>query len=81
MTPKEKARELIDRFESLTDGEGDFIFTHRDSKQCALIAVDEIIEAFNSILKEKTNPDSVMGEYIVSKIEFYQAVKTCIPAL
>lgn len=48
MTPKEKAIELIEKFAIITD---DY---HRPSKQCALIAVDEII---NSIPLEPTDVD------------------------
>jgi hypothetical protein len=41
MTPKEKAKELVDKFNVWTnDGYGGGF-----PKQCALIAVDEIIEA------------------------------------
>jgi len=47
MTPKEKAKELCLKFEkklfiNLYDEDTDYI--HNDSKECALIAVDEILE-------------------------------------
>ena len=41
MTPKEKAKELIDK---MYGDEVDYM-TEEQAKQCALIAVDEIIEA------------------------------------
>jgi hypothetical protein len=41
MTPKEKAKELIERF-TFTCRECDY---QDNAKQCALIAVDEIIKA------------------------------------
>jgi hypothetical protein len=41
MTPKEKATQLIYAFEAFTDRDNEYEF----AKQCALIAVDEIIEA------------------------------------
>lgn len=41
MTPKEKAEELVDKYLVLVNG----AITFEDVKQCALIAVDEIIEA------------------------------------
>ena len=41
MTPKEKAQELVDR---MYGDESDYM-TDYQAKQCALIAVDEIIEA------------------------------------
>ena len=44
MTPKEKAKELVDQFDEL--------LTYRESKtktkQCALIAVDEILTLYKS---------------------------------
>ena len=39
MTPKEKAQQLIYAFEAFTDRDNEFEF----AKQCALIAVDELI--------------------------------------
>jgi hypothetical protein len=39
MTPKEKAQQLIYAFEAFTDKDNEFEF----AKQCALIAVDELI--------------------------------------
>ena len=47
MTPKEKAQELVDKFRlNILDYEGSGLNTFK-AKQCALIAVDEII---NSII-------------------------------
>ncbi len=40
MTPKEKARELVDRYNKTVN-----TITNKPIKQCALIAVDEIIYA------------------------------------
>jgi len=40
MTPKEKAKELIDRFTDVDDGE---MYVGK-AKQCALIAVEYILE-------------------------------------
>ena len=37
MTPKEKAQELVDKFEQLVNGKDE------NTKQCALICVDEIL--------------------------------------
>lgn len=45
MTPKEKAEQLIERFRmNVLDYEGCSINDHK-AKQCALIAVDEIINS------------------------------------
>ncbi len=40
MTPKEKAKELIDSYYVLLDG----FVTFEQVKQCALIAIDEVIK-------------------------------------
>jgi hypothetical protein len=45
MTPKEKAKELILKFKELPqDGTMMFYLAFEISKQCALIAVDEILQ-------------------------------------
>jgi hypothetical protein len=43
MTPLEKAKELVDKFDNAME----FYTPARYAKQCALIAVDEIIIALN----------------------------------
>jgi hypothetical protein len=43
MTPKEKAQELFEAMSGI--GDEDHHCTHYVAKQCALIAVDEIIQA------------------------------------
>jgi hypothetical protein len=46
MTPKEKAEELVDKFENYSFMDIDArISSFESAKQCALIAVDEIIES------------------------------------
>ena len=53
MTPKEKATELVKKFTyntrcfSETKGWEDTLY---DAKQCALIAVDEIIQAMDNVM-------------------------------
>ena len=42
MNPKEKAKELFDRFLERR-------YTDEDAKECALICVDEILETLNNI--------------------------------
>jgi len=44
MTPKEKALELVNRYKSITSGKTLFVYTTESAKQCALIAVDEILK-------------------------------------
>ena len=43
MTPKEKAKELVDKFDTAME----FYTPARFAKQCALIAVDEILNAID----------------------------------
>ena len=43
MTPKEKAKELISKFEVWTSRNINAGYSEYDAKQCALIAVDEMI--------------------------------------
>jgi hypothetical protein len=55
MTPKEKAEELVNTFKNYV-AEKDFFGDNielNNAKQCALIAVDEIIQ-----LLERTSPNS-----------------------
>lgn len=51
MTPKEKAKELVDKFARI-DGYQDSIDLSKCEyeKQCALIAVDEILEIINNTM-------------------------------
>ena len=49
MTPKEKAQELIDKFHiKVHDREGTSAMNEFEAKQCALIAVDEILEVYKT---------------------------------
>jgi hypothetical protein len=43
MTPKEKAQELVDIYKIFVIGRNDSVIEKQNAKQCALIAVDEII--------------------------------------
>ena len=89
MTPKEKAEELVDKFYQTTPNE---YFVNEpigikgryksweQAKQCALIAVDEIIEATNMYQYGISNA----LEHIPSKIvkhPYWQEVKQEIEAL
>ena len=47
MTPKEKAKELFNKYATYSVmWAGDFNTTHQNCKQCALIAVDELIKLY-----------------------------------
>jgi hypothetical protein len=69
MTPKEKAKELISKFTFLTYPESDAKFYN--PKQCALIAVDEILDAIDWHKFETPNKE----------IEFWQEIKQEIEKL
>jgi len=45
MTPKEKAKKLVDSFYCYTYNAAVKPYSREDAKKCALIAVDEIISA------------------------------------
>ena len=51
MTPKEKAEELVHRFDIMQTYIEEFTF--EDAKQCALIAVDEIKEFMSPMVNSK----------------------------
>jgi hypothetical protein len=73
MTPKEKAKELVDNFWyslSITLGQ---------AKQCALIAVDEILKAIPSEYLDEWKGETYMS--INEDVEYYQKVKQEIQAL
>ena len=69
MTPKEKAQELIHKFAKPIDGLHKYPMCYETSKQCALIAVDEILNN-NKILFE-----DVLNDY------YWQDVKQEIEKL
>ena len=51
MTPKEKAKELVDKYYNLeSEGDKGGWMTKNDAKQCALIAVDEILKSNPTII-------------------------------
>ena len=45
MTPKEKAKDLVDKYYHLFSVELENTIADYEAKECALIAVDEIIES------------------------------------
>jgi len=75
MTPKEKAKELIKKYEKIFDG--NYIKTNENIKQCALICVDEILKANPSKYNErdvwntKANPQF----YKATNNDYWQEVR------
>ena len=63
MTPKEKAQELIHKFAKPIDGLHKYPMCYETSKQCALIAVDEILNN-NKILFE-----DVLNDYYWEEVK------------
>ena len=68
MTPKEKAKELVDKYTQYVTEINEYEY----AKNCALIAVDEIIKA---------NPYEVSKTDIDSTIDYWQEVKQEIEKL
>ena len=62
MTPKEKAQELVDKFIQ-TNGNAFF------AKECALIAVDEIIDAIDWHEYEAPNDQLIFWHKVIKEIE------------
>ena len=71
MTPKEKAKELFDKMYKADIVNSNYPMCFDSAKQCALIAVDEIIEAIKIA-------DNITFMYV---IDYYQEVKQEIEKL
>ena len=71
MTPKEKAKDLVDKFKTPVKSDESYSDYNVNNIACALIAVDEIL--------------NVIGEYIIEPmifdIEYWQEVKKEIQIL
>jgi hypothetical protein len=72
MTPKEKAEQLFNKYATyVVMWAGDINTTHQNCKQCALIAVDEILKA-NPIIPLQFMLES---ESLDAANEYWQEVK------
>ena len=67
MTPKEKAKELVDKFYYIPNSQGIFMMQDYQAKECALIAVDEIILEMNSVMLP--NPFKQYWQEVKQEIE------------
>ena len=75
MTPKEKAFKLLERFRlNVLDYEGASINTHK-AKQCAIIAVDEIMKTYPS------KNGIALYENQINDFEYWQQVKSELQSL
>jgi hypothetical protein len=80
MTPKEKAKELVDKmYDSMDIQDGNL---WQSTKQCALIAVEQIIDEYQSISDlESTLVVNQQVMSIVDKIVYWNEVKQEIEQL
>ena len=69
MTPKLKAKELVDKFSAVP------LLDSYEAKQCALVAVDEIIDELLEIVTVTSS------KYISKHINYYQEIKQEIEKL
>ena len=88
MTPKEKAKELINKYLPYADGverqedEDQIIEHYENAKQCALIAVDEMLNYVSVIERHETADCAFGGSFDGDEyFKFLQQVKTEIKAL
>ena len=75
MTPKEKALELVEDMHDAPE-----VGYNEHAKQCALIAVDEILETLKIYLEKDTASKSVVN-FAVSRIMYWVQVKKEIELL
>ena len=71
MTPKQKAKELVEKYNDYLQQEMQCIVYVNQAKQCALIAVDEILEYVDS----NHNGYYTMPESVKIKYDYYEEVK------
>lgn len=85
-TPKEKAVELIDKFNqhtiisSINYPSGKTKEDLTDAKQCALIAVDEILDTIRIHLMEDQSTEEVV-KFVERRLIYWQEVKQEIEKL
>jgi hypothetical protein len=75
MTPKEKADELFLKFRQIPPSSPYTGVDDGEAKQCALIAVDEILDELLEIVTVTSS------KYIIKHINYYQEIKQEIEKL
>jgi hypothetical protein len=75
MTPTEKAMDLLNKFYHLKDEDGFYLFTKYRAKQCACIAVDEVM--YSNLMEQ---PQHTMI-YNTHKNDYWHKVKEKINEL
>lgn len=80
MTPQDKAKELFDKMYNTDDPMGNYPMCHDTAKQCALIAVNELIDEFCAM--DKFIGEQVSHIYPISSyIEYWLETKQEIEKL
>jgi hypothetical protein len=69
MTPKEKAEELVRKYYTFGLNNPSQSFSWYECKQCALIAVDEVLDELLEIVTVTSS------KYISKHINYYQEIK------
>jgi hypothetical protein len=80
MTPKEKAKELYNKFYNTSSHPHHVESRKNNAKQCALIAVDEILNTLKIFPEKDTTSKSVVN-FSISRIVYWVQVKKEIEAL
>ena len=79
MTPKEKAKQLFNKFDFIYSYDGldimDEEITKEDRKQCALIAIDEAVEYEKRIIKEIQFLSDIAGHAFRCEGLYWEQVK------
>jgi len=70
---KEKAKQLVDKFYLISELDGSCKMTKHASKQCALIAVDEVLSEYKD--------NSTFTQPVSSRVFMYQRIRQEIEKL
>lgn len=68
MTAKEYAKELVDKYYYLFSIELENTIDYREAKECALIAIDELIKRENSLLGLSNKCSSTWYDMVKNQI-------------
>ena len=77
MTPKEKAKELYNKYADEFNFDDTYRSYREQSKQCALISVDETIRTLNEDIRDL----DVRGNILLDLIDYWREVKQEIEKL
>lgn len=82
MTPREKAKEIFDKMYNVDDPMGNYPMCFDTAKQCALIAVEEMLGEYQSMsdLESKIVINDEV-RFIVHQLQYWMLVKLEIEKL